>query len=88
MTCFQIRSELDMWAVNYENYLLIARAYEFPKEITEFLKSIEDGANKKVEQSTPKVGTRQMQGENAKEISVAIDNVMIALLELKKILNT
>lgn len=77
-----------MWAVNYENYLRIAKAYEFPKEITEFLRVIESGEKKKAELPVPKRNTFQTQGENGKEISSAIDNVMIALLELKKILNT
>lgn len=96
-----------MWAVNYENYLVLAKTFEFPKEMTEFLRSIENSGYKKVQQPihslvpesvyspVPElipnpalnVGTRQTPVVNDKDIFTAIDNMMMALIELRKSLN-
>ncbi len=66
---------------------MIAKAFEFPKELTEFIKAIENSANKITEKPDLRVSTHQTITGNEKDISSVIDNVMIALLELKKTFN-
>lgn len=81
------RGQSLMWAVNFENYKLIAEAYEFPPELTKFISTIEKGSKKKTDESPKKQGDVKTQAVQENDIGKLIDNMMLALLELKRAIN-
>ena len=80
----------QMWAVNYENYIRIAIAYQFPKELTEFITNIEDSTAKpevKHEEVLPNPEPEHNKPVCANDVCRIIDSMMMSLLQLKGTLN-